>query len=299
MEKIYKNQVKLLLDVLPEVAKESSFALHGGTAINLFVRNMPRLSVDIDLTYLPIEDWETSTRNINDALSSIKERIEKSISGTLVVLKADVSKLMISTKQASIKLEVSRMGRGVYAETELRVLCDKAQDEYDAFCEMAVVPLGQLYGGKICAALDRQHPRDLFDVKYMLANEGFTEEIKTGFLYCLLGAKRPINEMLNPHFLDQKSAFTNQFQGMTLEKFSYEDYEQVKKDLIEVVLKELTDEDKEFLLNFKNLTPIWDKYAYSDFPSVRRKVQNLEMLKEKNPEKHAQLYDLLRKTLGK
>lgn len=299
MEKIYKNQVKLLLDVLPEVAKESSFALHGGTAINLFVRNMPRLSVDIDLTYLPIEDWDTSARNINDALSRIKERIEKSISGVLVVLKTDVSKLMISTKQAAIKLEVSRMGRGVYAETELRALCDKAQDEYDAFCEMTVVPLGQLYGGKICAALDRQHPRDLFDVKYMLANEGFTEEIKTGFLYCLLGAKRPINEMLNPHFLDQKSAFTNQFRGMTLEEFSYEDYEQVKKDLIEVVLKGLTDEDKEFLLNFKNLTPIWDKYVYSDFSSVKRKIQNLEMLKDKNPEKHAQLYDLLRKTLGK
>lgn len=189
MEKIYKNQVKLLLDVLPEVAKESSFALHGGTAINLFVRNMPRLSVDIDVTYLPIEDWDTSARNINDALARIKERIEKSISGLLVVLKPDVSKLMISTKQATIKLEVSRMGRGAYAETELRVLCDKAQDEFDAFCEITVVPLGQLYGGKICAALDRQHPRDLFDVKYMLANEGFTKEIKKGFLYCLLGAK--------------------------------------------------------------------------------------------------------------
>lgn len=53
MEEAYKKQVSLLLDVLPEVAKENCFALHGGTAINLFVRSMPRLSVDIDLTYVP------------------------------------------------------------------------------------------------------------------------------------------------------------------------------------------------------------------------------------------------------
>lgn len=62
----YKHQVSLLLQVLPEVAKEPVFALHGGTAINLFVRDMPRLSVDIDLTYTPIEDRKTSFKNIID-----------------------------------------------------------------------------------------------------------------------------------------------------------------------------------------------------------------------------------------
>lgn len=59
-EQSYKQQVSLLLSVLPEVAKESCFALHGGTAINLFVRDMPRLSVDIDLTYLPLEDRQSA-----------------------------------------------------------------------------------------------------------------------------------------------------------------------------------------------------------------------------------------------
>ncbi len=54
MNEVYTKQVKLLLDVLPEVAREEHFALHGGTAINLFVRDMPRLSVDIDLTYVLI-----------------------------------------------------------------------------------------------------------------------------------------------------------------------------------------------------------------------------------------------------
>jgi len=57
---IYRSQVELLLRVLPYVAKEKVFALKGGTAINLFVRDLPRLSVDIDLTYLPFEDRATA-----------------------------------------------------------------------------------------------------------------------------------------------------------------------------------------------------------------------------------------------
>jgi predicted nucleotidyltransferase component of viral defense system len=65
----YKAQVDLLLTILPQVAKEKSLALKGGTAINLFVREMPRLSVDIDLTYTSIaDDRETALKNISDAL---------------------------------------------------------------------------------------------------------------------------------------------------------------------------------------------------------------------------------------
>lgn len=297
MNQEYKNQVKLLLDVLPEVAKEKSFALHGGTAINLFIRNMPRLSVDIDLTYLPIEDRQTTIVNIEQSLTRIKESITKKIPGLSATLKKDIGKLLISTKEASIKLEVNLVGRGVIKEPVVMMLCDSAQRDYEVFCEIQVVPISQLYGGKICAALDRQHPRDLFDVKYLLANEGVTEEIKLGFLYCLLGSERPINEILNPHLLDQKLAMRSQFEGMTLEQFDYEEYEQLREKLIDLIQSSLTAEDKEFLLQFKNLSPIWDKYNYSEFPSVRWKLHNLEILKEKNPEKHAQLYSLLKELL--
>jgi len=299
MEKIYKSQVKLLLDVLPLVAKEQCFALHGGTAINLFIRNMPRLSVDIDLTYLPIEDWNTSLGNINAALKRIGAAIEKSMPGTKTTLREEASKLDIATASASIKVEVSKIGRGSYAAPEIRVLCEKAQEEYNAFCEIAVVPLGQLYGGKICAALDRQHPRDLFDVKYLLANDGLTEEIKTGFIFCLLGAKRPISELLAPNFLDQKSALEKQFLGMTTEAFSYEDYELVKAKLVKEITTVLDDNDRDFLLAFKDTSPIWERYPFGEFPSIKRKVQLLLDLKEKKPEKHTALLKKLRGVLGR
>jgi len=73
----YQNQVTLLLNVLPVVAKEEAFALHGGTVINLFVRNMPRLSVDIDLTYLPLDSGnrEAALQGIFDALERIKANL--------------------------------------------------------------------------------------------------------------------------------------------------------------------------------------------------------------------------------
>lgn len=95
MNDAYKKQVQLLLNVLPEVAKEECFAMHGGTAINLFVRNMPRLSVDIDLTYTHIEDRTQSITNINQALIRIKNRIEALKASIRVEHKEQICKLQI------------------------------------------------------------------------------------------------------------------------------------------------------------------------------------------------------------
>ena len=221
----YEPQVSLLLNVLPEVAKEACFALHGGTAINLFVREMPRLSVDIDLTYIPLEDRATSFENINKALARTKENIEAIVPNAKVVPKPNELKLQISNGQVQIKLEVNQAMRGTILPPIKMILCETTQVKYDAFCEMDIVPFGQLYGGKICAALDRQHPRDFFDVKYLLENEGFTDEVKKGFLFGLLSSKRPIHELLSPNLIDQRSAMANQFAGMSHEPFTYEGFE--------------------------------------------------------------------------
>lgn len=193
----YKKQVKLLLSIIPEVSKEQCFALHGGTAINLFVRDMPRLSVDIDLTYIPIEEREESFKKINEALLRINTRIESIVPSVKVSHKPDVLKLVVSTFSANIKIEVNQIKRGVYSQPFEGVLCEMAQNEFDTFCTIPIVPIGQLYGGKICAALTRQHPRDLFDIKLLLENEGFTDEIKKGFILALLSSERPFHEVIS------------------------------------------------------------------------------------------------------
>ena len=68
----YMRQVELLVRTLPFIARQDVFALKGGTAINLFYRDMPRLSVDIDLTYLPIEDRDATLAGIDEALDRIR-----------------------------------------------------------------------------------------------------------------------------------------------------------------------------------------------------------------------------------
>lgn len=294
---MYEKQVELLLQILPEVAKVEIFALHGGTCINLFVRDMLRLSVDIDLTYIPIEDRSTSLTNILKGLKTVADNIRNIIPDSIIDVKEKEFKLIVSVKNVVVKVEVSVMNRGLLGNAETRILCAKAQETFEAFCEISSVSLGQLYGGKICAALDRQHPRDLFDVKYLLQNEGFTKEIKKGFLLMLLCSERPINEMLNPHLLDQQTAFENQFEGMASDDFSYEDYEKTRIELVEIVNQELTQDDKNFLLSFKNLTPNWSIYPFSEFPGVKWKQLNLNKLKNNNPEKHKQLFDKLKEVL--
>jgi predicted nucleotidyltransferase component of viral defense system len=279
-----------MLKVFPEVAKETCFALHGGTAINLFVRDMPRVSVDIDLTYLPIEDRETSLENIAAALNRIKGRIEKVLPSVRIQHRHDVGKLLISMQGTDIKLEVNLVGRGTLASPKKMTLCAKAQNEFESFSAIPVVSIGQLYGGKICAALDRQHPRDLFDVKRLIENEGFTEEIKTGFLLCLLGGERPLHETIRPNLLDQRLTMANQFEGMSAQPFSYDDFEVTRNSLIDEISRSLSAQDKEFLLGFKNLEPRWDIYDFERFPAVQWKLKSLRALKETNPKKHQTQY---------
>ncbi len=285
MNEAYKKQVSLLLSVLPEVAKESCFALHGETAINLFIREMPRLSVDIDLTYIFIEDRQTTLSNISAALIRIKDSI-KALKPTIRIKHLDKTcKLQISDLGAQIKIEVNMVNRGILSEPVKLPLCKIAQDQFDVFCTINLMLTAQIYGGKICAALDRQHPRDLFDIKLLFDHKGFTEDIKHGILFGLLSSDRPTYELLAPRKNDQRLAFINQFEGMTNVAFSYEEYEQTLELLIKTVNSILKEDDKQFLLGVNSLEPDWSLYDFKKFPSIQWKLQNLANLKKFNQQK--------------
>ena len=293
----YRKQVQLLLSVLPEIAKEECFALHGGTAINLFIRNMPRLSVDIDLTYLPLEDYQTSRKNINAALVRIMGSLKKVLPDVKITYEEKNSKLYINARGVLVKVEVNLTGRGSLNEPVMMDLCQRAQEEFDVYVSMRVLPKGQIFGSKICAALDRQHPRDLFDVKYLLKNEGITQEVREGFLFYLAGHGRPINELLAPNWKDQTQAMDAQFAGMTVDSFTYADYEQARVALLNAVHESLTEDDKRFLLSLKNLEADWTIYDFKRFPGIAWKLENLKQLKDSNPEKHAKLFNVLKQRL--
>ena len=212
--------------------------------------------------------------------------------------KPEICKLRIDQGGTLIKVEVNMVGRGLLGEAVKAHLCDAAQEQFDAFCSVPMVPLGQLYGGKLCAALDRQHPRDLFDVKLLLENEGFNQEIKEGLIYGLLSGGRPTHEMLAPNLIDQRLAFENQFEGMTTHAFTYADYEETRVLLRKLVLERLSESDRDFLLGFNRLEPDWSVYPYQDFPSVKWKMLNLEKFRRNDPEAYRNHLDQLEKILA-
>jgi len=297
------DQADLLLQVIPHIAKEKTLALKGGTAINLFLRDMPRLSVDIDLTYIPFDDRETALTSISDALGRIKDQITKSIPGITLsnhTIDGHDAKLLIQSQTAQIKIEVNTITRGILHPVRLLQVNDEVQDRFKKFAAIQVVSDAELYGGKICAALDRQHPRDLFDVYLLFQESGYNENVKNGFIQALVSHMRTMHEVLHPHLLDQRSAFEKQFQGMSDIVFTYEDLEATREELIETVNSSLSEMDCSFLLSFKQGDPNWDMFPVAglkDMPAVQWKLHNLKKLMKSNPEKHNELIHKLESLL--
>jgi predicted nucleotidyltransferase component of viral defense system len=297
---IYGKQVALLIEILPDIAKENNFALHGGTAINLFHLNMPRFSIDIDLTYIPFsQDRNADLGNIRKSLDAIKTRLKERIPSVYFPDSQRTSKelkLICTALDVTVKIEVNQINRGLIGQPCSKILCNRAQTMFNRFCEIKTVPVGQLWGGKINAALDRQHPRDLFDIRNMFNEVGYTDEIKNGFLFFLLCGKRPFHELLNPQQLDQKAVFDSQFSGMTNHSFSYEEYQKTRDSLILEVNRSLTERDREFLMAFSKGEPVWDNVNYSMYPAIRWKLLNILELKDKNFQKYREQTELLQRS---
>jgi predicted nucleotidyltransferase component of viral defense system len=281
----YRQQVALLIRTIPFVAKEAAFALKGGTAINLFVRDLPRLSVDIDLTYLPIEDRTTSLAAINAAMLRIAERIEAGIPGAKVnpSRSADekiVTKLIVRAGGVQIKIEITPVLRGTVYDPVVTPVVPTVEDEF-GFAEMQVVSFADLYAGKIVAALDRQHPRDLFDVRDLLAHEGISDELRRAFLVYLISHNRPMAEVLAPTRKPLAEEFARGFVGMTQEPVALADLEAAREAIIAAMIADMPDAHRHFLVGFKRGEPDWELLGITEarhLPAVLWKQRNLDRL---------------------
>lgn len=276
----YAAQVQLLVQVIPYVAAEPCFALKGGTAINLFVRDLPRLSVDIDLAYLPNSDRQEAIKDVRLALARIVAAVcagNLQSKATLQANRSDELRILVKNPYAQIKIEVSPVLRGTLHQPVIRDVVPRVEDKF-GFASMAVVSLPDLYGGKICAALDRQHPRDLFDVMLMLREEGLTREIFLGFMVYLISHGRPIAELLAPRWKRLEEIFLAEFAGMTREPVTLEQLEIARVDLLNAIQNQLTEKDVEFLLSLKQGQPDWAMLnlpGVEQLPAVRWKLHNI------------------------
>lgn len=289
----YAEQVRLLVRILPVVAEEAVFALKGGTAINLFYRDLPRLSVDIDLTYLPVEDRQTSLAAINEAMDRIAANAGNMRGVTARRIAGGgggATRVQAQSGAALVKIETSPVTRGVVFEPELKRVSAAVENEF-GFAETSVVSFEDLFAGKLHAALDRQHPRDLFDVKLLYENEGLTDDMFRAFMVYVASSNRPAHEILAPNLIDLQPAYDREFVGMTTEPVALDVLKETREKLIADVSSRLNGSAAKFLRTLQSGAPDFDSIGLPDaanLPAVRWKMLNLAKLVSQNPDKHVE-----------
>ncbi|WP_303783200.1 nucleotidyl transferase AbiEii/AbiGii toxin family protein [Azovibrio restrictus] len=305
MNRIYLETARLLTEVAPLILSDDTFALKGGTAINLFVRDMPRLSVDLDLVFpdhrLPREE---ALDRINDAIRQAADRLNRRGFQTYAVAAADAgeTKLLVRRGRVEVKVEVNFVMRGTVYPVQIGSLTAKARDTLMADLELPVVATEDLYGGKLVAALDRQHPRDLFDVMQLFAHEGITPGIRRAFVVYLACHNRPVHEVLFPALRDLRQDYERTFKGMTAETIELDELLAARARLVEELPRALDAGERTFLLSLVRNEPQWDLLDIDhlrELPGVRWKLRNLEQLAARNPGKFAaQAHELAERFKG-
>ena len=288
----YRDQARLVIDVLPYVAEQKVFALKGGTAINLFHRDLPRLSVDIDLTYLPVNDRSAALRDIGETLDRIAGRITGRQGYTAQRIAGGgrgETRVMVRRGGAQIKIETSPVTRGTVCPPVTMTTAPAVEEQF-GFAEMRVLAFDDLYGGKLHAALDRQHPRDLFDIKLLYENEGLTEDLFRVFMVYVASSNRPMHELLSPAEPPPAEPYRAEFTGMTRDPVSTEELDETRRRLHADIRERLTGDIATFLLSLHDAEPDFGRIGFpnaANLPAVRWKVHNLKRLMGKDPEKHA------------
>ncbi|MGT2440906.1 nucleotidyl transferase AbiEii/AbiGii toxin family protein [Bradyrhizobium betae] len=304
MNQIYLDSARLLTRVAPLVLVEDTFALKGGTAINLFVRDMPRLSVDLDLVFpdhtLPRDQ---ALQHINEAIRQSAARLQKQGFQTHApaTTESGETKLLVRRGGIEVKIEVNFVMRGTVHPVHMASLTDAARDTLQADLEIPVVSFEDVYGGKLVAAMDRQHPRDLFDVTQLFAHEGITPGIRRAFVIYLASHNRPVHEVLFPSLRDIRQDFEHNFAGMTAEPVGLDALLAARERMMHELQQGLSADERRFLLSLVAAAPEWSLLGVphlEQLPGLRWKLQNLERLRKTNARKFAEQSDALARLFG-
>ena len=289
MDKVYADAVRLLLAAAPEVFANDIFAMKGGTAINLFVRDMPRLSVDIDVVYTP---WQTPREQALAAIAgeveAIAGRLAKRGMRTRKVASKDLgdTKLLIERGDNQVKVEVNAVFRGTVLPVERRGLTPRTSEMFGAELDVPVLAMAELYGSKLVAAMDRQHPRDLFDAWQMFASGGLSDATVECFVTYLAGHNRPTHEVLFGNDKDIADEYRNTFVGMTAHPVSLETLLETRARLRAELPRRLTGGQRQFLTGLSRAQPDWTLLQCphaADLPALRWKLENLHTFNKRRP----------------
>lgn len=301
MHKAYVDTVRLMLETAPEVFSSGRFAMKGGTAINLFVQDLPRLSVDIDVVFVPHRTpRETALAEIADELAALKTRITRR--GIKVEIASgktgDETKLLVRRGRIEVKIEMNHVFRGTLLPVGTRPLTKTASDLFTTALAVPTLAVAELYGSKLVAAMDRQHPRDLFDVHGLFNRFGLTPEIVECFVGYTAGHNRPVHEVLGSRDIDLERPFENEFVGMEREPVSLAVLEESRVSLRRELAAALTADHKRFLVGLVAGEPPWEAMQcrhLAELPAIQWKLRNLLHLKRTNAAKFQAQADELKR----
>ena len=300
----YGDTVRLLMDVMPATFRSPHFAMKGGTAINLFVLDMPRLSVDIDLAYTRLGvSRKVALDEIAGALATLAADLKhEGMQARLVPAGADPdSKVVVTRKRRTVTVEVNTLFRGTILPTEARDLAPAAQAEFKRAQRVTTLSRSELYGGKVVAALDRQHPRDLFDVQQLFLTTGVTSEVRRCFVLYLAGHNRPPQEVIDPRRKDIEALYENDFRGMAEHDVPLAGLLEVRERLIKLIQDELSEDERRFLVSLVRGEPDWaiaGAAHASQLPAIQWKVQNIQKLAQHDKTKHRQAVEAVTRCLN-
>lgn len=282
-DKRYLDRVSLLVQMLPLLDTEPRFALKGGTAINLFEHDMPRLSVDIDVTWLPVQDYRVDAAQIGEAMEALCARLAAPPLRLQVRPSAGdaadaVNRLIASRGRTHVKIETTPVMRGTVHAVRRMDLRPEVERKFGS-AQVQVLHFADLYAGKLAAALSRQHPRDLFDIQKLLDDGRLDERLWRTFLVYLTGSPKPAAEILVPPApQDFERLFSAHFQGMTSEPVSAASLLDVRARLLLRISELLDAPSRAFLESVEREAPDFSLIGLphaADLPGIRRKLFNL------------------------
>lgn len=300
----YINQVRLLLDCLPALKDQDVFALKGGTAINFFIHDLPRLSVDIDLTYIKTESREQALSGIAAGLRAlgrtILNRSKKHRIQELNTHDGKLHKLIVANEITKIKIEPNFIMRGMLLPIRKMDVVKTVEEKFEyQVRQIPVLAEEELFAGKICAALSRQHPRDFFDIQVLLEQQGLTAAILQAFVIYLVCSPRPIHELLQPNVIILKNVYENEFVNMTESPTSLESLLHTREMLIKYVNQDLSDSEKDFIVSVKKGEPDYSLMPFDHLdklPALQWKLMNIRKM---DKEKHTEMLNRLMSILNR
>jgi hypothetical protein len=265
---------------------------------------MPRLSVDIDVVYRP---WQTqrdaALQAINDELAAISQRVQPLGLQTRLIRSKDLgdTKLIVENESTQVKIEVNIVFRGTVLPVEYQSLSSRTSDLFGVEFEAPILARDELYAGKLVAALDRQHPRDLFDVWQLYESGGLTGGMAECFTIYLAGHNRPPHEVLFGSDKDISAEYERAFVGMTEVACSLDTLLAARSRLRHDLPQQLADKHKQFLGGLVRAEPDWSLLECSharELPALRWKLTNLEAFRKRRPADFSAQADALLSGLG-